>query len=206
MLRLLTSFVILTVCVLGTLLCSECEAGKKKLMPHRWIAPDSSWGVGGFGKASRELLEQLMAKKPPELDGLKGVELELNEPGVWLGFGVAFRTVDRVVFTKSTKFVLIDKRGKRIQSEAFVFYPDALQTSVFDTRKTAIVLTKNSVWCNPNNGYPSGLVKFPPGSIELKDIASFDVIGAVIDTLRAHAVVDTAGARGKGGAKGGDLE
>lgn len=160
----------LTIVILSVLLCclvlsSECEAGKKKLMPHIWIAPDSSWAVGGFGKASRELLEELMANKPPGLDGLKGVELELNEPGVWLGFGVGFRTIDRVVFTKNTKFVVTAKGGKRVESDALIFYPDALQTSLYDTRKMAVVVTKTSVWCNPNNGYPSGLVKFPPNSI-----------------------------------------
>jgi len=171
----------------GIVMCSECDGAKKKLLPYRWIAPDSSWGVGGFGRTEPGLLEELMSRKPPELDGLKAVELLLNEPGLWLGFGVAFRTIDRVVFTKNTKFVLTNRSGKRVESEAFVFYPDELQTRVFDSRKTPIVVTKNSVWCNPNNGYPSGLVKFPVGSIELKDIASFEVIGAVGDSSERAA-------------------
>jgi len=188
--RSLTGVAALSVFLCCVVLCGECEAGKKKLMPHRWIAPDSSWAVGGFGEGRPGLLEELMAKKPSELDGLKAVELLLNEPGVWLGFGVAFRTIDRVVFTKSTKFVLTDKLGRRVESEALVFYPDVLQTRVFDSRKTAIVVTKTSVWCNPNNGYPSGLVKFPAGSIELKDIASFEVVGAVADTAQQAATAE----------------
>jgi hypothetical protein len=160
---------------------NECVAGKKERLPHVWWAADSSWAVGGFGRSRPGLTEEMMRKKPAELDGLKAVELQLNEPGEWLGFGVALKRVERVTFTKSTKIVLVDKNGKRIESEAIVFWPDALQTRLYDSRKMAIVVTKTSVWCNPKNGYPSGLVKFPAGSIELKNIAGFEVVGAVED-------------------------
>jgi hypothetical protein len=100
---------------------------------------------------------------------------------------VGLRRVERVVFTRSTKFVLTDKDGKRVESEAIVFWSDLLQTSLYDSRKMAIVVTKTSVWCNPGNGYPSGLVKFPLGSIELKNIANFEVVGAIVDTLQRAA-------------------
>jgi hypothetical protein len=164
------------------MLCGKCVAGKKEKMPHIWYAPDSSWAVGGVGKSRRGLNEEILAKKPPELDGMKAVELQVSEPGEWLGFSIGFRRVEKVVFTKSTKIVLTDKDGKRVESEAIVFWPDYLQTSLYDSRKMAIVVTKTSVWCNPNNGYPSGLVKFPLGSIELKNIASFEVVGALEDS------------------------
>ena len=177
--------------LIGILMCSvflrgvawhvEGEAGKNEKPPHVWWAPDSSWAVGGFGKLRPGLLEEILAKKPPELDGLKGYELAAKEPGEWLGFGVALKRVEKVVFTKNTKIVLVDKGGRRIESEAIVFYPDLLQTSVYDCRKMAVVVTKSSVWCNPKNGYPSGNVKFPAGSIELKNIAGFEVVGAVED-------------------------
>jgi hypothetical protein len=164
------------------MLCGECEAGKKGKAPHVWWAPDSSWAVGGFGKLRPGLLEEIIAKKPAELNGLKGYELEFGEPGEWLGFGVWLKRVEKVVFTKSTKFVLVDKEGRRIESEAIVFWPDYLQTSLYDSRKMAIVVTKSSVWCYPETGYPSGKVKFPAGSIELKNIAGFEVVGAVEDS------------------------
>jgi hypothetical protein len=162
---------------------NECVAGKNEA-PHVWWAVDSSWAVGGFGKLRPGLLEEILAKKPAELDGLKGYELEAKEPGEWLGFGVLLKRVEKVVFTRSTKFVVVDREGKRVESEAIVFYPDLLQTSVYDSRKMAIVVTKRSVWCYPETGYPSGKVKFPAGSIELKNIASFEVAGAIVDTLQ----------------------
>jgi hypothetical protein len=167
--------------------CNESVAAKKEAPPHVWWAPDSSWAVGGFGRLRPGFCEEVMAKKPAELDGLKAYELQLKEPGEWLGFSIAFKRVEKVVFTKSTKIVVTDKEGERIESEAIVFYPDLLQTSLYDSRKMAIVVTKSSVWCNPKNGYPSGFVKFPLGSIELKNIASFEVVGAIVDTLQRAA-------------------
>ncbi len=161
----------------------ESEAGKTRFA-HVWWATDSSWAVGGFGKSRPGLDEEVMRRKPPELDGMKAVELMVRERGEWLGFGVYLRTVQRVVFTGRTRFVLTDKEGRRVESEALIFYPDALQTALYDSRKMVVVVNTRSIWCNPANGYPSGLAKFPAGSIELKDIASFEVIGAVADTLR----------------------
>jgi hypothetical protein len=161
--------------------CGDSVAAKKGDAPHVWWAPDSSWAVGGFGKLRPGLAEEIIAKKPAELDGMKGFELELKEPGEWLGFGVLLKRVEKVVFTKNTKIVLVDKEGKRIESEAIVFWPDYLQTSLYDSRKMPVVVTKTSVWCEAKNGYPCGVVKFPAGSIELKNIAGFEVVGAVED-------------------------
>jgi hypothetical protein len=135
----------------------------------------------GFGRLRPGLLEEIMAKKPPDLDGLKMYEMEVREPAVYLGFQVVFRSLQKVVFTKSTKIVLTDKKGKRIESEAIFFCPDYLQTSLYDSRRMPVVVTRSSVWCNPENGCPGGFVKFPAGSIELKNIASFEVVGAVED-------------------------
>jgi hypothetical protein len=167
----------------GVVPCAESQAGKKQFA-HVWWAADSSWAVGGFGKSRPGLDEEIMQRKPPGLDGMKAVGLMLNDPGEWLGFGVLLRNVERVVFTGKTKFILTDKTGARVESEAFVFYPDALQTTLYDSRKTPIAVSKSSVWCNPANGYPSGLVKFPAGSVHLKNTLSLQVTGAIADTLR----------------------
>jgi hypothetical protein len=165
----------------------ECEAGGKKVCPHLWYAADSSWGVGGFGRLRPGLAEEVMAKKPLELDGLRIYEMEVREPAVYLSFVVGLRRVEKVVFTKSSRFVLTDKDGKRVESEAIFFCPDYLQTSLYDSRKCPIVVTKTSVWCNPRTGDPAGWVKFPAGSIELKSIGSFEVVGAIVDTLQRAA-------------------
>jgi hypothetical protein len=171
----------------GVVRHGECGAAKKVPWAHVWYAADSSWAVGGFGKLRPGLLEEIMAKKPAELDGLKMYEMEVREPGVYLGFAVSFRRVQKVVFTKSTKFVLTDKKGERIESEAIFFCPDYLQTQLYDSRKMPVVVTKSSVWCNPKTGDPSGWVKLPAGRIELKGISSFEVVGAIVDTLQRAA-------------------
>jgi hypothetical protein len=162
-------------------------AAKKEAPPHVWWAPDSSWAVGGFGKLRPGLAEAVMAKKPPGLDGLKVYEMEVNDPAEYLGVQVGLRKVDKVVFVKGAKIVLIDKTGRRVESDAIFFCPDYLQTSLYDSRKMSIVVTKKSIWCNPKSGYPAGWAKFPAGSIKLEDIASFEVVGAIADTLQRAA-------------------
>jgi hypothetical protein len=165
----------------------ECEGSKSVPPPHIWWAPDSSWAVMGFGQLRPGLAEEIMSKKPAELDGLRIYDMVVNEPAVYLGFQVGFRKVQKVVFTKSSKIVLTDKDGKRTESVAIFFCPDYLQTSLYDSRKMAVVVTKSSVWCNPKNGCPGGWVKFPAGSIEVKSIAGFEVVGAIEDTLQGAA-------------------
>jgi len=165
----------------------ECEAAKKELPQQVWVAPDSAWVVVGFGKLRPGLAEDMMLKKPAGLDGLKGYELELKEPGEWLGFGVWLKRVERVTFTKGTKFVVRDKNGKRVESEAIVFWPDEMQTRLYDSRKMPVVVTKSSVWRYEKTGALCGVVKFAAGSIELKNIASFEVVGAVADTMQRAA-------------------
>jgi len=185
--RALTVVFLCSVFVCSVVLCGECEAAKKTHWPFIWRAPDSSWAVGGFGKLRPGLLEEILEKKPAELDGLKAYELQAREPGEWWGFSVGLKKVDRVVFTKSTKFVVTGKNGRRVESEAIIFYPDYLQTSLYDSRKSPVIVSKSSVWCNPSSGDPSGKVKFPRGSIELENVASFEVIGAIVDTTQRVA-------------------
>jgi len=165
-------------------MCGDAEAAKEVPPPHVWWAADSTWAVAGFFQLRPGLLEEIIAKKPAEFEGAKGFEMAYKEGGVWWGFGVALKRIGKVVFTKDTKFVVTRKDGGRVESEAIVFYPDRLQTSVYDTRKMAVVVTNSSVTCNPYNGYPSGNVKFSKGSIELKDVASFEVVGAIVDSTQ----------------------
>lgn len=173
--------------ITAALLCTplphaRCEAGKRERAPHVWWAPDSSWAVMGFGKLRPGLAEEVIRRKPPELTGLKIYEMEVDEPALYLGFEVFLKKVRSVVFTKTTKIVVTDRVGKRVESDGIFFCPDFLQTSVYDPRKWPVVVSKNSVWCHPENGCPCGWVRFPSGSFELKDIVSLEVIGATIQT------------------------
>jgi hypothetical protein len=148
-----------------------------------WEAPSGGWRV--FTKfVTRDLdrVERFMENKPPEQEAGRMFELILRERGVWMGFSIQFGRVKKVVFTKSTKVVLIDKAGKRYESDGCFFYPDAIQSRVFDSRKSAIVVTMKSVAIYPKSGLPLMEVKFPEGAFRLKDLVEFEVVGAVEDT------------------------
>ena len=58
-----------------------------------------------------------------------------------------------------------------------------MQTSVYDSRKAPVVVSRRSVWCNSKHGLPVMDVKFRSGEFELKDLVEFEVVGAVEDTL-----------------------
>jgi len=171
--------------IAGAVLCTplphaRCEAAKSVPAPHVWWAPDSSWAVMGFGRLRQGLAQELIRRRPPELDGLKIYEMEINEPALYLGIELVLKKVEKVVFTKNTKVIVLDTAGRRVESDGIFFCPDFLQTSVYDSRKWPVVVSKNSVWCHPKNGCPCGWVKFPTGSVELNKIASFEVVGAVV--------------------------
>ena len=99
-----------------------------------------------------------------------------------MGFSVIPVKVERVVFTKRTRIVLMDKAGKRIESEACLFPVDEMQTKVYDNRREVIVVSNRTVWCRKKDGLPSGAAKFPAGSFRYKDIVSFEMVGAIVDT------------------------
>ncbi|MCX5800785.1 MAG: hypothetical protein NTX17_05290 [Candidatus Eisenbacteria bacterium] len=183
MIRRLAAILMCSVFLCGFVSQGKCEARKQGNALHVWWAPDSSWAVAGFGQLKPGFAERMMEKKPPELDGLKMYEMVVKEPGLYLGFRVGLKRVEKVVFTRSTKLVLTDKEGKRIESEGIFFYPDLMQTSLYDARKMVVVVTKCSVWCHPKDGSPCGWVKFGAGSIDVRNIAGFEVVGAVVDTL-----------------------
>ena len=175
--------------VIGSLLALPVPCGEAGFRVNKhgtmiWSSPDSSWCVAGFGQGRRGDLVPLLDSRPPGVDALKMFEAIEYEPGEWLGLSVVLVSVDRVVFTKATKIVLIDKGGRRIESEACVFPVDEMQTRLYDTRREVVVVSKKTVWCRKKDGLPSGAAKFPAGSFRLKDIVEFEVVGAVEDTLQ----------------------
>lgn len=162
--------------------CGDVEAGKRTKAPHVWWAADSSWAVMGFGKLRAGLAEEILQKKPAGVEGLKFFEMEVDSPAVYLGFEVDLKRLERVVFSKGSRFVLWTKNGRRLESEVVLFCPDMEQTSVFDSRKRAVVVSRLSVYCHAENGCPCGWVKFPRGSVEVGDITGFEVLGAVVQS------------------------
>ena len=183
MTRVMASFVIVFTILWGEVACGEVEASKKTAWPFIWRAPDTLWAVGGFGQLRPGLLDEIIRRKPDGFDGIKQYELEHAEPGEWWGFAVGLKKVKRVVLTKSTKFVLTTKNGKKVESEAITFCTDKWQTVLYDNRRSPIIVSTTTVWRNAS-GDPAGWVKFPKGSIRREDVASFEVVGAVVDTTQ----------------------
>jgi hypothetical protein len=148
-----------------------------------WEAPSGGWKVG-TKFVTRDLgeLEKFMENKPPGVEAGKVFEVMLAERGVWMGFSIRFGRVQKVVFTKSTKVVLIDKGGKRYESDGCLFFPDVVQSRVYDSRKMAVVVTSKSVLCNRKTGLPIMNVRFRDGEFRLNDLVEFEVVGAVEDT------------------------
>jgi len=169
--------------LLGLLVpCGEAGFRVNKHGSMIWWPPDSSWCAAGFGRPEPGDFVRLLNSRPPGLECLKMYEAIENEGGQWLGFGVLPISVDRVVFTKATKIVLTDKSGRRIESEACLFAADEMQTTVYDTRREVAIVSKKTVECSKKEGVPCGVAKFPAGSFRFKDIVSFEVVGAIVDT------------------------
>lgn len=149
-----------------------------------WEAPSGGWKLCGIGRERTDVIQWAIERKPPGVEELKGWEVMVREPGEWLAFGVKFGRVQRLVFTKHTKIVLIDTEGHRYESEACLFWPDEWQTQVYDARKMAVVVTNKTIYCRPLDGTACLKAKFARGSFQLKDIAEFEVVGAIEDTLQ----------------------
>jgi hypothetical protein len=148
-----------------------------------WESPSGGWKVlTRFVTRDLGRVERFMENKPPEVEAGRMFELILRERGVWMGFSIQLDRVQRVVFTKSTRVVLIDKEGKRYESDGCFFYPDAVQSCVYDSRRAPIVVTMKSVVIYPKSGLPLMEVRFPEGAFRLKDLVEFEVVGAVEDT------------------------
>jgi len=147
-----------------------------------WTPPSGGWEVAGCRPWVGVDFAALLEKRPPGLEVLKMYERIVYEKGEWLNFGVIFCAVQKVVFTKRTKIVLIDREGKRIESETICFWKDLAQTEVYDASERPVVVTSKSVRSVKNCGRPMGAVKFPAGSFRLKDVVAFEVVGAIEDT------------------------
>jgi hypothetical protein len=177
-------FVLIVTPLVVASLVSFCDArfyvGKKGSMV--WVPPGEGWAVGGFGRWPTEKLPMVMPERPAGQEGLRLIELMVDERGEWLRFGVGFRSVRRVVFTKGAKIVVVDKKGNRYESEGLFFCPDEAQSEVYDTRKMSVVVTMRSVYCRSADTTALGTAKFAEGSVRPKDIVEFDVVGAVGDS------------------------
>jgi hypothetical protein len=179
--------------VMALVLCSEGAAsdGRFYISPKGvrvWEAPGAGWELRtNFVVRDLRDIEEFMSNKPPEVAAGRLFEVMLAERGVWMGFSVKFCGVDRVVFTKGTKIVLIDKDGKRYESDGCFFTPDVMQTQVYDTRKMTVIVTKKTVFCHSKTGLPLVDVKFHDGEFRLKDLVEFEVVGVIGDTLQRAA-------------------
>jgi hypothetical protein len=176
--------------VTALLLCSEGAVGDGRFYVSPkgvrvWEAPGAGWELRtNFVTRDLRDIEEFMSNKPPEVEAGKLFEVMLAEHGVWMGFTVKFGRVRRVVFTKGTKIVLIDKDGKRYESDGCLFSADVMQTRVYDTRKMSVVVTEKSVFCMSKTGFPLVNVRFHDGEFRLKDLVEFEVVGVIGDTLQ----------------------
>ena len=167
--------------------CSEGGFRKTEKGVGIWVASGGGWEVGGFGTWRMDQIQRMIELKPPEVEAAKLYERMVAEPGEWLGFLIKFRAVQKVTFTRDTKIVLTDKDGKRYESEGCFFYPDRMQTELYEARKMAVVVTKESVYCRPEDGLPGGVAKFARGSFRLKEIVEFEVVGAIEEAASRKA-------------------
>ena len=188
MVRRLAGVLICTVFLCGVVLCADAGFYVAKDGVKVWEAPSGGWSMAtNFMTRDLGALENFMENKPPDVQAGKVFELMLAERGVWMGFGIKFGRVQRLVFTKSTKVVVIDKAGKRYESDGCLFYPDVIQSSVLDSRKMAVIVSSKTVLCSRKNGRPLMEVRFPEGAFRLKDLVEFEVVGAVEDTTQRAA-------------------
>lgn len=161
--------------------CGDVEAWRADEKRVSWAAPDSSWRVIGFRLFDRERLRKSVEGRPDRVVGWLVFEEIAKNEGVWLAFRVDLVHVKSVTFTRNTKIVVRDREGKRVESEGVCFWPDRSQTSVYDSRTSPVVVSRNAVWCGSDRWGPCGAVKFRAGSVKLGDIVGFEVVGAIAD-------------------------
>jgi hypothetical protein len=183
------AFVLLVSPLIVASLVTRCDAGfhvtdKGVLV---WEAPSGGFQVGGIGEYRTGELAEMVRLVPEDAKVLKAFTRIVTEDGVWLNFSVHFMRVKKVVFTKGTKIVLIDKSGKRIESEVICFWPDYMQTEVYDASVRPVVVTRRSCWGYKDAGRPFFSAKFSAGSVVRKNIVEFEVVGAVEDSTYQEA-------------------
>ncbi len=173
---------VLLVILLVAVFTAPCLAAKRYLV---WQSPDSLFKVGGFTRLATERLPMVMPDRPPGMEGLRLIEVIIGEPGEWLQFGISLRRIPKVVFAKGAKIILIDKLGRRVESEGLFFCSDKEQTEVYDTRTRDVVVTLRSIWSRTTDSTATGTAKFPRGSIEVKNIVSFEVVGGIAVPIKS---------------------
>lgn len=181
---LLSNHSLVLAVVIGGLLAllvqsGECGTRDKSGVYARWYAPDSAWAIALVNEVSAQKLEAIAKNAEARSMGFKFVMAVVEEPGVWMTFVMKLSKVKTVTFTKSTKIIVTDKKGKRVESEGVFFWPDEVQSVLYDSRKSPVVVSEKSVWRGPKGELPIGGVKFPKGSIRIGEIDSLEVVGAV---------------------------
>jgi len=136
----------------------------------------------GFGWLSKERVARLLDRRPEKVEGYLMMQRILEEEGEWLWIRVKLYSASKVTFTKNSKLVVTDRNGAKVESEAVVFWPDYEQTSLYDSRRSPVVVSMHSVWRGVENTSPCGCVKFPAGSVRVGNIVSFEVVGAVVES------------------------
>jgi hypothetical protein len=164
--------------------CREVDAGRRGDGVGVWWAPDSTWGMRLGEVDGVEDFVGLWERRPEKFVGLLMFEVWASEEGEWFWIRMRLSKVKRVTFTNRTKVVVTDREGKRVESEAVFFWPDLYQTSLYDSRRGPVVVTNSSVWRGSDGRNPTGCVKFASGSVRVGDIRSFEVVGAVEDTVQ----------------------
>ena len=159
--------------------CSEGGFRVNERGTKVWEALGGGWEVWGMGKWPMADIVRVVELKPREVDAARLYEKIVDEPGEWYAFLIKFGVVQKVVWTKDTKIVLIDREGKRYESQGCFFSPDRMQTQVYDCRRMSVVVTKETVYCHRKLGFPIVAVRFAKGSPRGDDVAEFAVVGAV---------------------------
>ena len=133
----------------------------------------------------------VMPDRPPGFEGSKLIELMIDEPGEWLQFGVSLRNIPKVVFTKGSRIIITDRKGRRVESEALIFCRDEDQTEIYDTRKQDVAVTLHSVWSRLSDSTARGTAKFArgciesKGGVEVRNVAAFEVLGAIAAPIKS---------------------
>ncbi|MCX5800658.1 MAG: hypothetical protein NTX17_04655 [Candidatus Eisenbacteria bacterium] len=161
--------------------CGDGEAGRRGEGLGLWWAPDSACAVRLAQVVGLERIARLLEGRPEKVVGWLMLERMVEDEGEWFWIRVRMKNVKSVTFTKSTKIVVTERDGRRVESEGIFFWPDYHQTSLYDSREMCVVVGRSSVWQGLDGLAPTGCVKFAAGSVRVGDVRGFEVVGAIVD-------------------------
>ena len=149
--------------------------------PYRpyWWAAGHTWWMRFLAEADAAKVVDFARDPAARSAGFKMWIRMVEEPGSWFTVSMKPMKVESVVFLPGTRMVVTTRDGRVVESEGFFFWPDFLQTELYESRKGPVVVNMRSVYRGPTGFCPVGMVKFPAGSLRLGDVKSFEVVGAV---------------------------